>query len=452
MTQAVARKPLDAALPAASMSLRGRALRGTAWTIGGFGAQQMLRLASNLVLTRLLFPEAFGLMALVAVFMQGLQMFSDVGIGPSIIQDKRGDDPRFLHTAFTIQAIRGVCLMLIGCIGALPFAIFYGEAELRWLVLIAASTALIAGFNSTKLFTANRHLWLGRITIIDLAAQALGLVVMVAWALKSPSVWALAVGGVVASAAKMIASHVMIPGPGDRLHWDADAARSLFRFGRWIFLSTILTFAAMQLDRLIMGKLLDVRTLGIYSIALMLAISARQVVKQVGQRVLFPAIARMAESGSKRLSKGVFKARLSIVLPSTLGLLVLIVFGQPIVALLFDDRYVEAGWMLQILAAGVVASVVCSTYGAVLLARGDSYVVMLLLATQVALLATASVVGFAMYGVWGFVVGVALVEWLNYPVAAWVLWRRGLWQASIDLPVLGVAAVVTVLATGGVVV
>ena len=69
-------------------------------------------LASNLILTRLLFPEAFGLMALGSVVLVGLQMFSDAGIGPSIAQSPRGDDPEFLDTAWTAQVLRGVILWL----------------------------------------------------------------------------------------------------------------------------------------------------------------------------------------------------------------------------------------------------------------------------------------------------------------------------------------------------
>jgi hypothetical protein len=62
----------------------------------------------DLILTRLLFPEAFGLMALVQVFMGGLQMFSDLGVNMSIIQSKRGEDPDFLNTAWTFQILRGL--------------------------------------------------------------------------------------------------------------------------------------------------------------------------------------------------------------------------------------------------------------------------------------------------------------------------------------------------------
>jgi hypothetical protein len=83
----------------------------------------------NLILTRLLFPEAFGLMALVQVFLSGLQMFSDIGIQTSVIRSKRGEDPAFLDTAWTVQVLRGGLLWL-GCLGiAGPAAAFYEEAN-----------------------------------------------------------------------------------------------------------------------------------------------------------------------------------------------------------------------------------------------------------------------------------------------------------------------------------
>src|SRR5204863_421086 len=82
------------------------------WSATEYLAGFILRLGSNLILARLLVPEMFGLMALVNTFMMGLQMFSDVGIGPSIIQNRRGDDPAFLNTAWTIQVMRGMALSL----------------------------------------------------------------------------------------------------------------------------------------------------------------------------------------------------------------------------------------------------------------------------------------------------------------------------------------------------
>ncbi|MFM6402608.1 oligosaccharide flippase family protein, partial [Planktothrix sp.] len=105
-------------------SLSKKAIQGTIWTLFGYGGSQVLRFGGNLILTRLLVPELFGLMALVNTFITGLNLFSDVGIRPSIIRSQRGDDPEFLNTAWTIQVFRGLGLWIICLLITVPLAKF----------------------------------------------------------------------------------------------------------------------------------------------------------------------------------------------------------------------------------------------------------------------------------------------------------------------------------------
>ena len=91
----------------------GNAKRAASWVVIGTGASQLLRLAGNVGLARLLAPEMFGLMTLVNTVLRGLYLFSDIGIGPNIVQHKRGADPDFLRTAWSLQAVRGTVLWLI---------------------------------------------------------------------------------------------------------------------------------------------------------------------------------------------------------------------------------------------------------------------------------------------------------------------------------------------------
>ena len=133
-----------------SDSLSARVLRSSALTMAGFGVSQGLRLVSNLVLTRLLFPEAFGLMALVMVFLMGLGQFSDVGVTPAILQSKRGDDRDFLNTAWTIQVIRGFGLWIVAVAAAWPMAALYGEPILTQLLPVAALTLLISAASGMR--------------------------------------------------------------------------------------------------------------------------------------------------------------------------------------------------------------------------------------------------------------------------------------------------------------
>jgi hypothetical protein len=86
-----------------------RVVRSSLVTVGGYGLGQVIRLAGNILISRLVLPEAFGIMALANVLIQGLAMFSDVGIEPALVQHRRGDEPRFYNTAWTVQVLRASC-------------------------------------------------------------------------------------------------------------------------------------------------------------------------------------------------------------------------------------------------------------------------------------------------------------------------------------------------------
>ena len=218
--------------PRVPLTLHALVRRGTLWSIAGYGGAQALRFAGNLVLTRLLMPEAFGLMALVNAVQQGLVLFSDLGIGPSIVQGKRGEDPAFLNTAWTMQTLRGLGLACAAAAIAAPFASFYGNPLLAWVLIASASTALISGFNSTRLYSAYRRVDLARVSVIEIGSQAVGLAAILAWASVDRSVWALVAGGIAGSLTNLALTFVILPGIPNRFCWDRSAVAQIFRFGR----------------------------------------------------------------------------------------------------------------------------------------------------------------------------------------------------------------------------
>ena len=282
--------------------LMARVFRSTSWILLGYGGSQGLRLVSNLILTRLLFPEAFGLMALISLVTVGLMLFSDVGIAPSIAQSKRGDDPDFLNTAWSIQVIRGICLWVIASALAVPFAAFYDAPELVTYLPIAALALLVTGFNPTRIETAHRHLMMGRLTLLDLTSQLIGLVAMVALAWWLQSVLALVIGGVVGPLAKLALTWSFLPGPANRFRWEYAAVKELVTFGKWIFLSTAFWFFASQGDRAVLGKYLSLESLGIYNIAFFLASFAMQLGTAVTGRVMIP-VYRDARHEVRKIAK-----------------------------------------------------------------------------------------------------------------------------------------------------
>ncbi|MBX3272368.1 MAG: oligosaccharide flippase family protein [Sandaracinaceae bacterium] len=398
-----------------------KALRSGAWVALGYGGGQILRFGGNLVLTRLLFEEAFGLMALIASVLAGLELFSDIGVGPSIIQSPR-EDRGFLDTAFTMQAGRGLVLWLVGCALAIPLANLYEEPSLTWMLPLCALSALVNGLSSTKLFTLNRALSLGRIEVIQIGSQAAGMITMVVWALISPTVVALVSGTLVSGAVKLVMTHLYLPGANNRLRWDREAAKELITFGRWIFVSTLLTFLAGQSDRLVFGKLVPMDRLGVYSIGMALATLPSDVVARLAMQVVFPLYSRVHEGeGFGELFQ---KSRLPILVGAGWACAGLIAGGPAAVEFLYDDRYQAAGWVIQLLAAGAWFTVMGSIYGSVLLAQGTPRYVSMGAAGKLAAMLVLIPAGFYLGGRydadWAFagaVAGFALAEVARYLVS-----------------------------------
>ena len=407
-------------------SLKKLAIRGTIWTIAGYGSSQILRFSSNLILTRLLFPELFGLMTLVYVFISGLHLFSDIGVGPSIIQNKRGDDPAFLNTAWTLQVIRSFGLWCCCILIAWPVAKFYGEPQLLWLIPVVGLNTIISGFNSTALFTLNRHMAVGQLAIFELGGQVITLLVMIVWAWFSPTIWALVIGGFVSASIQMVWSHRLNSGPPNRFAWDQEATKDLISFGKWIFVSTAMTFLAGQTDRLILGKLFSFEMLGVYGIAFTLSDIPRQLIMALSGKVIFPVFSKFADLPRETFRAKIQKNRMPILIATALSLTALVSFGDIIITVLYDNRYDQAAWMMPILTLGVWPSVLSQTIDPSLFAIGKARYVAYGCFVSFLVLAIGLPLGFSLMGTVGAVIAVPLSNLPPYGIISYGLWREKL--------------------------
>lgn len=423
-----------------------RAVRGAGWATIGFVASQAIRLAFNLILTRLLFPEAFGLMALVQVFLVGLTMFSDVGLGPSIMQNKRGDDPDFLNTAWTIQVIRGVCLFLATCALALPVANFYGEPMLAPLLAVAGLVLLIGGFNPTRIETANRHLAIRPVVLIDIGSQVIGALAMVAWALATRSVWSLLVGGIVSAVSRLVLAQLLLPGPFNRFRWEAQSVRELVHFGKWIFFSTAVGFIILQGDKAILGKYLTLDLLGIYNIGHFLATAPLYLAGAIINRIFIPLYRDNPPAESAQNFRKVRWMRFALTGGLLTMTLLIALAGVLIVNILYDPRYALAGGIVVAIACAQTIQLVGMTYDQAALAAGDSRNFFILYATRGLLQIPFFIIGVEMAGVVGAIAGQALALLLLHPMVIWIARRHGVWDPWHDLVYMATALSVGALA------
>lgn len=409
-----------------------RVFRGTMLTIISFGGENFLRLASNIVLTRLLFPEAFGIMALVMVVLTGVDLFSDIGIRDSVIRDKRGTETSFLNTAWTLDVVRGFILAVVVLLLATPLARFYEAPVLADILVYASIVPIIQGFTSTRVYTVNRELLLGRLTAVVLGSQCVGIATMVLFAWWLNSVWALVIGMVVSSATNVILSHLAIPGTPNRLSFEIDAARRIFGYGKYIFLATIGSYFVSQGDKAVLGKFVTLDTLAIYNIGFFFAMVPILFAETLNDRVIFPAYVHRTSTESAAVRNKINKARFFLTTALILGTGLLALVGEPIVRLLYDDRYVDAGIILVLIALASMPRLVTLSYEKLPLAFGHSGRYAALTVTRSAVQFALLVFGVQNFGLLGAIIAPLLAWALSYPFLVFLARFYQGWDARHD--------------------
>lgn len=397
-------------MTAKTQSLKKSVVQGASWTLVGVGAGQILRLGKSLILSRLLFPEAYGVMAIVWAVLYALDMLSDVGIAPGIIRSQRGDDPDFLNTAWTMKTIRGAVLAIVACAIAYPISIFYNQPVLAWLIPVAGLTTLIEGFCSTNIYSCQRNMVFKPVMLLDISIELVGLLVTLTWAYFYPSAWALLGGAVISRLFHVVASHILLPGIRNKFLWDPKAFNELLHFGKWIMFSSLVYLLYMQGDRMLLGKYLDTTLLGVYGIAIMLSESVNGVVVKLNDSVIYPALSRVVNSDEHRLQQVFYRARLGTDALMIVPIAVLMMIANEVVSTLYDSRYHAAGWMLQILCIRLLMMSILVSSASCLMALGHSRYAMIQNLCRVTWLFIGIPIAWPMFGMHGVVWVISLTE------------------------------------------
>lgn len=231
----------------------------------------------------------------------------------------------------------------------------YAAPVLPMVLAVTGLSAVIWGFQSTKIDVAVRTFQQKRVVLVDLASQVAGLVVMLVLGLLTHSIWALVLSGLVSAVVWTVLGHTALEGPNNHLRWDRSALTELIVFGRWILLSSMVGVLAMYGDRIWFGASMSAAQLGVYSIAVLILGAVQTALMKIVGAVALPAFSEAARADDKpRLKALYFRFRLLV------DLLVLFICGgfltaSPLlIGWMYDDRYREAGPMLAILSLSFI--------------------------------------------------------------------------------------------------
>lgn len=346
---------------------RSAILSGSAWTIGTYAASVVLRFGSNVMLSRLVAPEVFGMIAIIVVIRTGAELLSDIGIGQNIVNNPRGDDPAFYNTAWTLQILRGLILCVLCCLFAGPLAQIYGAPKSA--IQLGALTLAVLGTTSTSLCLLQRRLRLPMLTLFDLILDFIGTLIMLLLVSWYPTIWTILLCNLLSAVMRVFASFLM-PEARNRLCLDRRHLREIVGFGKWIFLWSMLGFLSLNVDRLYVGSMVPLALLGVYSISRTMAELPAALAGRLGHSLVFPLVSAASDMSHERLRREIGPIRLGFLILAAIGIGSAAAGGDFIIRAIYDPRYGLAAVMLPPLLLGTWATILCTTNEYVLIGRG----------------------------------------------------------------------------------
>lgn len=328
-------------------SIKTRVLRSGIWVgIGEIGFQ-LLRFVRSVWLARLLTPEAFGLMGLAMIVVRGIETVTRPGIGQALIA-RQQDFDEAAATAFTLLVARGVLLTLVFAAAAPWVAQFYEQNELELVLLVLSVVFVIGSLSNINLIAKHRELDFRSITYLNQVETLISTIATIAAAWWLRSVWALVIGQIVQAGVTTLLSYYFIGGRV-KFAFNADVARDLFKYGKFITGSSIVVYIATEIDSAVIGKLLGTEQLGFYVLAAMVANLVTLTLSRMASRIMMPAYSKL-QSDLPALRQAYLKVLslvMFFVLPATAGLVCL---AEPLLVGVYGEKWVAAAEPLQLLA------------------------------------------------------------------------------------------------------
>jgi O-antigen/teichoic acid export membrane protein len=349
-------------------ALRAKAMRGGAWLATGSVAEQAVRFARNMLLTRILAPGAFGTMAIVLSSAGLVDTLTDIGTRMAIIQSPRGGRAEYLNASWWLGLGRSIFSYSIIFAAAPWIAQFYGRPEVSELLRLALLSVLFAGALSPRSALAQREMKLGRWAAITNGGGICGVIVTVALSFYMRDVKALAIGYASEKAFRFALSYVLCPGmPSHHIDWKA--ARELLTFSRGVFGLSILNLIVTRADVFVLGRLYPLAALGLYTMAVTLVTTPSGFCTNMLGQSLLPALASVQED-RQRVNRILLEVTSWILLLGMPAAIFISLSAPSLLKLAYGARYAAAAGPLAVASAVVFFTVLNTGPTIVLFAKG----------------------------------------------------------------------------------
>lgn len=413
-----------------------------------FGAMAVIKLISSMVLTRLLYPEAFGVITMISSVVFVIEMLSDVGIVGLLIRHEKGDHPTYLNTMWTVRLLRSCGNAALVFFAAPWVAEWYDTPALTDALRLFSLWFVLFGLESMSFILAVRHKNTRIVNLTELFCLLGSTLFSIAYAFYSRDYQGILYGILLNRLLTTLASYRFYPELKHRLTMDKTATSDLFHFAKFVMPSSMITLAVNQFDKVIFLKLFDLKLLGLYGLAANISAPLDSLVSKISRTLLYPRCAEYFRHDRSTFVQRYYAE--NVKLHAVILVLPALVLGMAtlLVEVLYDSRYAFAGVILQAFALRSIILTFASTSEDLLVASGRAHIQLIGNVIRLCYLVPAVFIGYHFFGFKGFIY-FAMLEML--PTALYYTWvqsRQGLIVFRNEGLRLGFVIAVAVLSFG----
>lgn len=359
----------DTVAPAVDMAdLKRKSVRGGMATFASQGISMAIQLASTVVLSRLLSPDDYGIIAMVMAVTAFAGLFRDLGLSAAAIQ-KGNLTHAQMSNLFWLNVGMGTVLSAALAAASPLVAWFYGKPELVPLTLLLSSTFLICSLGTQHSALMVREMRFGRQAVTNIAGALCGLAVSIVLALRGHGYWALAWGNIVGgmiTTALLFGLSSFCPG-----FWAKGAGiRSMIKFGANVTAFDLVNYFQRNLDKLLIGRVWGPLDLGLYTRAYSLLMLPITSIRGPINAVAFPALSKL-QNDPEAFRDYYLKTTSLIAMLSMPLAAFLFVASDPIIEVVLGNDWLDASEIFSYLALAAFIQPVSGFAGSLLLSLGQ---------------------------------------------------------------------------------
>jgi PST family polysaccharide transporter len=347
--------------------LGGRAARGGAVALVSNGLRFIVTIAATSVMARLLSPEDYGLIGMVAIFINFVSMFRDMGLSVATIQkDKINYDQ--VSTLFWFNFALSVAVMIFISAMAPAVSWFYGEPRLIRITIASALGIVLGGLAVQHEALLRRQMKFLALAVIAFLSMVAGYVVGIIMAWRGFGYWALVssqLGLALTNTLGVWLACRWRPGLPKR----NSGVRSMVAFGRDFTGFSVINYFSRNLDNLLIGRVWGARQLGLYNRAYQLMTLPIDQINEPIASVAIPALSRLTDS-PERYRQGYLRMLEKIALLTMPGVALMIATADWIVHLLLGSQWAGTTPIFILLGITALFQPIANTTGWLFLSQG----------------------------------------------------------------------------------